>query len=144
MTKPSGKDTTEETQPSLSKGEPWFLAIMVRVTADDVASSLPMPIQINNHFPCVDFCLGLIKTPTLWMRMLLDSEAAMNSDNKEYHQQAMYRCPDMVSEYLECGPDTKFDLVKLRVAVNSSSVADDCLNAIIRYKTPYFIASRPL
>ena len=120
------------------------MAIMARVTADDVASSLPMPIQINNHFPCVDFCLGLIKTPTLWMRMLLDSEAAMNSDNKEYHQQAMYRCPDMVSEYLECGPDTKFDLVKLRVAINSSSVADDCLNEIIRYKTPYFIASRPL
>ena len=78
------------------------------------------------------------------MRTLLDSGAVTNSGNKEYHQKAMHRCPDIVAEYLECGPGTTFDLVKLRVDVDSSSVADDCLTAIIHYKTPYYIASRPL
>ena len=78
------------------------------------------------------------------MRMLADSDAAMNSDNKRYHQQAMHRYPDMVTEYLEYGPGTKFDLVQLRVAVDSASVMDGSLSAIIRYKTQYFISSRPL
>ena len=117
---------------------------MAIVTAINVASTLSMPIQINNHLPCVDLCLGLMETPTMRIRTLLDSGSVTNSGNKEYHQQAMHRCPDMVAEYLECGPGLTFDLVKLRVAVDSSSVADDCLTAIIHYKTPYYIASRPL
>ena len=78
------------------------------------------------------------------MRMLVNSGAAMNNDNKRYHQQGMHRYPDIVTEYLECGPGTKFDLVRLRVAVASASVMDGSLSAIIRYKTPYFISSRPL
>ena len=78
------------------------------------------------------------------MRMLVNSGAAMNNDNKRYHQQGMHRYPDIVTEYLECGPGTKFDLVRLRVAVASASVMDGSLSAIIRYKTQYFISSRPL
>ena len=68
------------------------------------------------------------------MRMLADSDAAMNSDNKRYHQQAMHRYPDIVAEYVECGPGTKFDIVRLRVAVDSASVTDGSLSAIVRYK----------
>ena len=78
------------------------------------------------------------------MRMLVDSGTAMNSGNKNYHRQAMHRYPDMAAEYLECGPGTKFDLVRLRVAVDSASVMDGSLSAIIRYETPYFISFRPL
>ena len=78
------------------------------------------------------------------MRMIVDSGAAMNSGNKNYRRQAMHRYPDMVVEYLECGPGTKFDLVRLCVAVDSASVMDGSLSAIIWYKTPYFISSCPL
>ena len=56
----------------------------------------------------------------------------------------MHRYLDMVAEYLECGPETKFDLVRLRVAVDSVFVMDGSLSAIIRYRTPYLISSRPL
>ena len=51
--------------------------------------------------------------------MLIDSGAAMNSGNKIYHHQIMNRYPDIVVDYLEYGPGTKFDLIKLRVDVNS-------------------------
>ena len=78
------------------------------------------------------------------MRILVDSGTATNSGNKNYHRQAMHHYPNMVAECLECGPGTKFDLVRLRVAVDSASVMDGSLSAIIRYKTPYFISSRPL
>ena len=50
----------------------------------------------------------------------------------------------MVADYLECGPGTKFDIVKLRVDVDSISVMDHSLSVIIRYKPPYFVFSRPL
>ena len=65
------------------------------------------------------------------MRMFVDSGAAMNSGNKRYHQQAMHRYPDMVAEYLECGPGTKFDIIRLRVAIDSASVMDGSISAII-------------
>ena len=60
----------------------------------------------------------------------------------------MSRYPDIVAEYLECGPGTKYDLVKLKVAVTQSDAEgkldDGTLSAIIRYKTPYFINSHRL
>ena len=142
-TRPSAS-AVDADKPDSSNVEPWFLPIMARITTMDVATCLPMPIQINNNLPCVDFCLGKTESKELRMRMLADSDAAMNIDNKRYHQQAMHRYPDMVAEYLEYGPGTKFDLVRLRVAVDSASVMDGSLSAIIRYKTQYFISSRPL
>jgi len=144
MTSRPSESVVDADKPASDNVEPWFLPIMARITAMDVAACLPMPIQINNNLPCIDFCLGLKETQELRMRMLVDSGAAMNSGNKNYHRQAMHRYPDMVAEYLECGPGTKFDLVKLRVAVDSESILDGSLSAIIRYKTPYFISSRPL
>lgn len=50
----------------------------------------------------------------------------------------------MVVEYIKCRPGTKFDLVKIRVAVDATSVIDDSLSVIIRYKTAYFVTSCPL
>ena len=144
MTARPSASTVDADKPDSSNVEPWFLPIMEKITAMDVATCLPMPIQINNNLPCVDFCLGKTESKELRMRMLADSDAAMNIDNKRYHQQAMHRYPDMVTEYLEYGPGTKFDLVQLRVAVDSASVIDGYLSAIIRYKTPCFISSRPL
>ena len=69
----------------------------------------------------------------------------MNSGNLSYHCGVMSWFPDIVAEYLECGPGTKNDLVKLKVAVTQSDaegkVDDGTLSTIIRYKTPYFINS---
>ena len=46
---------------------------------------------------------------------------------------------------MECGPGTKYDLVKLKIAVTQSDAEgkldDGPLSTIIRYKTPYFINS---
>ena len=44
------------------------------------------------------------------MRMFLDTGAAINIGNKDQHRQVIHRCPDMVAEYIEYGPGTKFDL----------------------------------
>ena len=144
MTSRPSELAVDADKPASDNVEPWFLPIMARITAMDVATCLPMPIQTNNNLPCIDFCLGMTESKELRMWMLVDSGAAMNSGNKNYHRQAMHRYPDMVAEYLKCGPGIKFDLVRLRVAVDSASVMDGYLSAIIRYKTPYFISSRPL
>ena len=50
----------------------------------------------------------------------------------------------MVAEYLECVPGTKFDLVKLRVDVNSLPTLNNSLSTIICYNTPYYVGVRPL
>ena len=60
----------------------------------------------------------------------------------------MSQFPDIVVEYIECGPGTKYDLVQLKVAVTQSAAEADftngTLSAIIRYKTPYFVNSQQL
>jgi len=108
----------------------------------------PMPISIDNKLPCVDLKLGYGSTRTPSLRALVDSGAAMNSGNLSYHREAMSRYPDIVAEYLECGPGTKYDLVKLKVAATQSDTEgkfdDGTLSAIIHYKTPYFINSHRL
>ena len=108
----------------------------------------PMSISINTNLPCVDFQLGTGTYKTPCLRALVDSEAAMNSGNLDYHRTVMSRFLDIVAEYIEYWPGTKYDLVQLKVAVTQSGVEEKCddgtLSAIIRYKTPYFINSHCL
>ena len=99
--------------------------------------------------PCVDFELGHeTGAKAILLRMLVDSGAAMNSGNKNYHRQIMSQFPDIVVEYIECGPGTKYDLVQLKVAVTQAAAEADFTNGtmsvIIRYKTPYFVNSQQL
>ena len=105
----------------------------------------PMYISINNNLPCVDFHLGTGTCKTPCLRALVDSRAAMTSGNLDYHRTVMSRFPDIVAEYIECEPGTKYDMVQLKVAVTQSGAEekfdDGTLSAIIRYKTPYFINS---
>ena len=55
MTARPSASTVDADKPDSSNIEPWFLPIMEKITAMDVATCLPMPIQINNNLPCVDF-----------------------------------------------------------------------------------------
>ena len=56
-TRPSAS-TVNVDKPNFSNVEPWFLPIIARITIMDVATCLPMPIQINNNLPFVDFFFG--------------------------------------------------------------------------------------
>ena len=100
-----------------------------------------MPISINNRLPCVDFQVGIGVHHSLSLRMLVDSGAAMNTGHLKYHRFIMAQFSDIIEEYIECGPGTKYDLVKLKVAVTQSAAVDKfndgTLSTIIRYKTPY-------
>ena len=58
MTARPSASTVDADKPDSSNVEPWFLPIMENITAMDVATCLPMPIQINNNLPCVDFVWG--------------------------------------------------------------------------------------
>ena len=77
----------------------------------------PMSIRINNKLPCVNLKLGYDTTMTPSLHALVDSGAAMNIRNKYYHRRVMSQFPDIVAEYLECGPGTNYDLVKLKLPV---------------------------
>ena len=126
-----------------------ILPILVGVNNNSVEGNTTMPINIDNNLPCVDFALGQESGGnSIHLRMLVDSGAAMNSGNKAYHRQIVSQFPDIVTEYIECGPGTKYDLVQLKVAVTQSAAEADftngTLSAIIRYKTPYFVNSQQL
>ena len=53
---------------------------------------------------------------------------------------------DIIEEYIECGPGTKYDLVHVKVAVTQSMAEDNfndgTLSIIIRYKTSYMCNSQ--
>ena len=70
-----------------------------------------MPISINNSLPSIYLHIGSIADDKNKMRKLVDTGAVMTTGNKAYHQWVMSQCPSMVAEYLECGVDTKYDVV---------------------------------
>ena len=81
-----------------------------------------MPINIDNNLPCVDFALGHESSGnSIYLRMLVDSGAAMNSGNEAYHSQIM-------SQFLEI---TKYDLVQLKVAATQSATEVDFTNGTL-------------
>ena len=86
---------------------PWILPVLVRLNNVNVSVITPIPININNNVTCVDFQLDsdAFKTPSL--RALVDSGVAMNSGNLGYHWKVVSQFPDIVVEYIECGPGTK-------------------------------------
>ena len=67
----------------------------------------------------------------------------MNTGNTTYHQWVMSQYPSMVAEYIECVPNTDYDVVQILVALDlkgtSQPVDHGSMTAIIRYKTPYLI-----
>ena len=80
----------------------WILPILVGVNNTYVDGSTPMPINIDNNLPCVVFELGHeTGGKAILLRILVDSGAAMNSDNKNYNHKIMSQFPDIEAEYIE-------------------------------------------
>ena len=77
-----------------------------------------MPIAINNSLPSIKMLIGLLADDENKMSMLVDIGAAMNTGNKTYHQWVMTQCPSMVAEYIECDPNTDYDIVQILVALD--------------------------
>ena len=75
--------------------------------------------------------------------MRVDTGAAMNICNLDYHKWVMSQCPGMVDEYFECSAGTEYDVVKLLVALDlkrtQQSVNHGRMTAVIRYRTSYLI-----
>ena len=73
------------------------------------------------------------------MRMLVDTGAAINSGYLDYHLWVMSQCPEMVAEFLQCGPDTDYDVVQLLAALDLDpshlSSTHGQMTAVIRYHT---------
>ena len=71
-----------------------------------------MPISINISLSSVHLNIGLLVDEENKIRMLVDTSAAMNTGNLDYHKWLMSQCPSMVAEYLECGAGTEYDVVQ--------------------------------
>ena len=78
-----------------------FFPILVSVFNISQAINKPIPISINNSLPSVTLHLGLLEDEENTMRMLVDTSAAMNSDNLAYHLLVMSECPEMVGEFIQ-------------------------------------------
>ena len=90
MTNPSSKHVNTFTSTDPSDVQSSVLPIMKRVVATDTFTSLPMPIQINNHLLCVNVCLGFMKKKELHMLILADSGVAVNSPEIIYNISHFY------------------------------------------------------
>ena len=79
------------------------------------------------------------------MRMLVDTGAAMNTGNLDYHKWAMSQCSNMVAEYLVCGAGTEYDVFQLLAVLDLKGthqpVNHSSMTTVIRYRTPYLINS---
>ena len=53
-----------------------------------------------------------------WIRILVDTDAAMNASNKDYHLLCTLQFPIMIIEYLLYIPETEYDVVQLLTALN--------------------------
>ena len=80
-----------------------------------------MPIPINNSLPSVCLHLGLVDNEENKIRMLLDTGDATNSGNLTYHILVMLECLEMVGEFIQCGADTRYDVVQLLAALDLDS-----------------------
>ena len=80
------------------------------------------------------------------MRMLIDIGAAMNTGNFDFYMWVMSQYPDIVDEFLICGKDTAYVVVHLLAVLDLKDINTDVthgqMTAVIRYKTPYTIASK--
>ena len=77
----------------------WY-AIFVYVNNVLSNPKKPMPIGINNALPSVSLILGSREDDENKMRMLVDTGAAMNTGDIDFHLWVMSRCPDIVDDFL--------------------------------------------
>ena len=58
-------------------------------------------------------------------RMLVDTEAVMNTGNLLYNHRVISQWPDIVVEYLQYGQDTEYDVLYLPVTIDFSEITTD-------------------
>ena len=82
------------------------------------------------------------------MKILVDTGDAMNTGNNDYLLWKMSQCPSMVAEYLECGADTKYDVVQLLAVLDLKGAHQPIdhgnMTVVIRYRTPDLINNTSL
>ena len=95
-----------------------FFAICVTVSNITFANQKPMPIAINNSFSSIKMLIDMLSDDENKMSVLVDTGVAMNTGDKTYHQWVMSQYPSMVAEYIECSPNTDYDIVQILAAVD--------------------------
>ena len=90
--------------------------------------------------PSVHLHVGTIVDDENKMRIFVDTDDVITTGNKVYHQWVMTQYPNMVSEYLECGDNTEYDVVQLLAALDLTGtrqyVDHGSMIAIVRHKSP--------
>ena len=79
---------------------PRFHTIFARMTNISSSPKKPMHISINNSLPYVNLHLGNPEDDDNRMRIIVDTEAVMNTGSLDYHLWIMVQCPEVVEEYL--------------------------------------------
>ena len=82
MDKPAQKNN------NTNKEVRWY-AILFMLIIYCLTLKKPMPIGINNSLPSVSLILGILEDEENKMRMLVDTGAAMNTDNFDFHMWVM-------------------------------------------------------
>ena len=77
-----------------------------------------MPISIHNYLPSVNLHSDNLEDDENRIRILVDTEATMNTGSLEYHLWVMSQYPEMVEEYIQYGKDTTYDVVHLLAAID--------------------------
>ena len=101
-----------------------------------------MFISNDNSLPSMYLTFGIIADNESKMRMIVDSGATIYTSNKGYNQWVVLRCPSMITEYLDRGTDTEYNIVQLLTALTlrgtHQPIYHGNMTAVIRYKNTLF------
>ena len=125
---------------------PRFQTIFARMTSISSTPKKPIHISFNNSLQSTNLHIGNLEDDKNRMRILVNTEAAMNTGSLDYHRWVMSQCPKMVEECVQCGKDTVYDVVHLLAALNIRDANQDVdhgkMTAVIRNKAPYIVKCR--
>ena len=72
-----------------------------------------MKTYINNSLSSIHLYVYIIRDDKNKIQMLVNTGDIMNKGNKWYHQWVIIQSSNMVTEKLECGDDTEYNIVQL-------------------------------
>jgi hypothetical protein len=109
------------------------------------AATRPMPVAVLNHLSTINMTLGTgpsINHQAVRINVLFDTCAAIITGYKPYHDCIKRKHPEVVHDYEEFDSANPFEPIKLSGSLRDpgdiSKEIVGTLNAVIRYKTPFW------
>ena len=138
-TVPSSNNSSYTTEERVTKKGRLF-ALSASIFNQNSKSIRQMPLDLDNGLPGI----AIRFTNDIFFLNHVDTCAAMNTGNLLVHQWIISNHPSIVAEYCQFDDSNPFEPISLKCAIekdgsniDNKKELDNCLTAVVRYKTPY-------